>query len=504
MKFFVFIAALFHLYTFGQDTLQINQTTPPQEVPVDDSYQRFLEVVESSLFEYYKETWGKEKAYAIMDSLGYDCVEKPSFPDSIYIQRLNHLNEIAIIDIAINDEIIKTIKYFTNNRREYTAICIGRSKLYFPMYEEYLDKYNIPFELKYLSIIESGLRPTVKSRVGATGLWQFMYPTGRMFGLEIDSYIDERMDPVKSTDAACQYLKYLYGLYGDWNLALAAYNAGPGNVNKAIKRSGGKMDYWEIRPFLPKETQMYVPNFIAMMYMMTYYGEHNIQPKEAKVYLHEIDTLCLNSSIRISHLDSLIGMSNEDFLHLNPIYKLDIIPKTNPKQCIFLPIEKIDTFLTIENQLYTYDAYLDSTGQNYVELEKKKTHIVKENETLFQISQKYGVTVEEIRRWNNLNTTVIYPAQKLTIRIMEKKYYASPTAKTIASTEIKPASSETTSTAPKTTNDGTYKYYTLKSGESLWTVSQKLGIPFETIQALNKDLDPKRMQPGDLIKIGRL
>ena len=160
--------------------------------------------------------------------------------------------------------------------------------------------------------------------------------------------------------------------------------------------------------------------------------------------------------------------------------------------------------LTIENQLYTYDAYLDSTGQNYVELEKKKTHIVKENETLFQISQKYGVTVEEIRRWNNLNTTVIYPAQKLTIRIMEKKYYASPTAKTIASTEIKPASSETSSTAPKTTNDGTYKYYTLKSGESLWTVSQKLGIPFETIQALNKDLDPKRMQPGDLIKIGRL
>ena len=492
------------LHTFGQDSVMTITETPEEPNPDSLTYQRFLDVVENSLFEYYKETWGKEMAYAIIDSLGYEEDNKPQFSDSVYIARLNQLNESTIIDIEANEDVLKTVKYFVRNRRRFTAICIGRSKLFFPMYEEHLDKYNIPIELKYLSVIESGLRPTVKSRVGAAGLWQFMYRTGRMFGLDNDSYIDERMDPEMATDAACRYLKYLHGLYGDWSIALAAYNAGPGNVNKAIRRSGGKMDYWELRPFLPKETQMYVPNFIAMVYMMNYYADHNIVPREAKVYLHELDTVCLSSSIRISHLDTLIGISAEDFLYFNPVYKTDVVPKTEPGQCIYLPVEKIDTFLVIEDSLYNYDAYLDQTGQSFVALEKKKTHIVKQEETIAQIAQKYDVTINDIRGWNGLKSNKIYPGQRLTIRLTERKYIEGSSSTASNSSSGSSSSRSNNSSPPKTTQDGKYKYYTLKSGESLWTVSQKFGIPFATIQALNKDIDPKRMQPGDQIKIKRL
>lgn len=502
MRFLLTILLLSTLNLVAQDSTVVVSDSLPRPVVNEDSmtYQRFLETVESSLFSYYEETWGKDRAYAIIDSLGYDTDEKPVFSDSVYIERLKALNEQTIIEIEINDDLLKTVKYFANKRRRFTSVCLGRSKLYFPMYEEYLDSYNIPLELKYLSVIESGLRPNAKSRVGATGLWQFMYRTGRMFGLQNDSYVDERFHPELATDAACRYLKYLHGLYGDWSIALAAYNAGPGNVNKAIRRSGGQMNYWKLRPYLPKETQMYVPNFIAMLYMMNYYGEHNIVPREAQVYRHEVDTVCLQSSIRISHLDTLIGLSKDEFMLINPVYKTDVVPKTEPAQCIFLPVEKIDTFLVIEDSLYNYDAYLDSTGKSFVALEKKKTHVVLPDETLARIAEKYDVTVNEIRGWNGLRSSKIYPGQRLTVMLTERKYIEGSSTSSVR----KSSGSSSSSSSSKTSSDGRYKYYTLRSGENLWSVSQKFGIPFATIQALNKDIDPKRMQPGDKIKLERL
>lgn len=484
----------------------------PKEVDTT-AYMHFMDVVELSLFEFYKETWGQEKAYRIIDSLGYEENEKPVFDDAVYIERLKALNAKTIIEIEINSDVLNTVKYFVSKRRTFTAVCLGRSKLYFPMYERYLDNYKIPIELKYLSVIESGLRPTVKSKAGATGLWQFMYPTGRMYGLESDSYVDERMNPELATNAACQYLKYLHGLYGDWSMALAAYNAGPGNVNKAITRSGGKMTYWEIRPFLPQETQMYVPNFIAMLYMMTYYAEHNIVPKEAVVHYYEIDTVCLKSSIRITHIDSLLGISTEDFLILNPFYKTDMIPATEHQQCISLPRDKIALFLEKEDSLYALDMQFAATGSKYVTMEKKKVHTVKPDETILLVAEKYGVTSTDIRTWNGLRTNVIYPGQKLTIMVTEKKFIDNTGATTTGSTtttstSTKPVSNGTDSNNPAnsttTTNDGNYKYYALQSGESLWSVSQKLGIPFDRLQELNKGLDPKKMQPGQKIIVGTL
>jgi membrane-bound lytic murein transglycosylase D len=511
------VFVLLSLFTGCGLSAQVDSSLTILETNPDSlTYQRFIDMVETSMFEYYKETWGKENAYRIIDSLGYADDFKPAFSDDVYRERLAALDAKTIIDIEINSDVLNTVKYFVNKRRSFTAVCLGRSKLYFPMYEQYLDKYDIPMELKYLSVIESGLRPTVKSRVGATGLWQFMYATGRMYGLESDSYIDERMNPEMATDAACRYLKYLHGLYGDWSMALAAYNAGPGNVNKAIARSGGKMNYWDIRPFLPEETQMYVPNFIAMLYMMTYYAEHNIVPQEAKVYFYEVDTVCLNHAVRISHIDSILDITTEDFLHLNPVYKTDIIPQTEHKQCISLPLDKIGLFLQHEDSLYALDAYLDSTGSRFVSMEKKKTHIVQPNETLLMVAEKYGVTTTEIKEWNGLKTATIYPGQKLTIMLVEKKFLdnsGTTTGSTTGSTGSTGSSTNsgtgtgntgTTTSSTTTTTEGNYKYYSLQSGESLWTVSQKLGIPFERLQELNKGIDPKRLQPGQKIIIGTL
>jgi membrane-bound lytic murein transglycosylase D len=517
--FFTFFLITIGPLSFAQtDSLYTPETPNPDSLflttsnPDSLTYLRFIDVVESSIFEHYKETFGKEKAYDIIDSMGYEQDYKPTFPDSVYLDRLRKLDKSTIIDIEANEVVLNTVKYFVSKRRTFTAVCLGRSKLFFPMYETYLSHYGIPMELKYLSVIESGLRPTVKSRVGATGLWQFMYPTGRSYGLESDSYIDERMNPELATDAACKYLKYLYGLYGDWSMALAAYNAGPGNVNKAIARSGGKMTYWEIRPFLPEETQMYVPNFIAMLYMMTYYGEHNIVPQEVKMHFYEVDTVCLSSAVRISHIDSVIGISSEDFLYLNPVYKTDIIPHTETKQCISLPIDKIALFLQHEDSLYTLDAYLDSTGSRFVTMEKKKIHTVGPTETLVGVAEKYNVTMTQIKTWNNMKVSTVYPGQKLTIMISEKKFIdntsaaTGSTSTTSSSTSSSSSSSSSTSSGSSTTttNDGNYKYYALKSGESLWTVSQKFGIPFDDLQNMNKGIDPKRLQPGQKIIIGTL
>lgn len=501
MKIFVSIVLLCSSLLLQAQDSTVNYTGYEDTL----EYERFLETVENSLFEYYQETWGKERAYEVIDSMGYEESDRPTFPDSVYIARLDKLNKETIIDIESNEDMLTVLKYFVSKRRKFTALCLGRSKLFFPMYEEYLDKYDIPIELKYLSVIESGLRPTAKSRVGASGLWQFMYRTGRMYGLHSDSYIDERFDPEKATDAACRYLKFLYGMYGDWSIALAAYNAGPGNVNKAIRRSGGQMNYWSLRPFLPKETQMYVPNFIAMVYMMNYYPEHNIIPLEVKVYDHEVDTVCLTGTVRISYMDSIIGMSEEDFRYLNPTFKTDIIPESDQAMCITLPIEKIPVFLDHEQEIYGFEDRLDSLNMSFVTLEKKKIHYVKPEETMAEIGSEYNVTITDIKKWNGLSSTKIYPGQKLTIMVPERKYVAKTEASTVQkSTSSSSSSSSSSSKKIDYSYDGKYKYYTLQNGESLWTVSQKLGIPFAQIQELNRDLDPKKMQPGDKIRIKKI
>jgi len=474
-----------------------------QEKEADSSldtlqYLHFIDVAENALIQYYKEISGKDNSDSIIQQLGYTDDDVPEFSDSIYCARLAEMNERSPFHLDCNENVLTTIHYFARKRRNFTRITLNRSKLYFPMYEEKLAKYNMPIELKYLSVIESGLRPQVKSRAGALGLWQFMYRTGKMFGLTEDSYIDERMDPEKATEAACMYLKKLYGMYDDWNMALAAYNAGPGNVNKAIRRSGGKMTYWEIRPYLPKETQGYVPNFIAMSYMMTHYAEHNIKPLKDVVYDFELDTVCLKQGVHMVTIDSILDISIAEIQRFNPIYKTSYIPKTNPPQCISLPVPYIKNWIAFEDSIYTLDSLIyalpsneapsTSSSQQVSSRPQGKTiHIVRSGESLSVIARRYGTTVSKLMDWNGLRSTQLKIGQKLTV-------YGKNTALS------SPKQEEKNEPVVKISRKGAV-YHTIKSGDNFWELSKKYGTTVDAIEQLNSGLDPKDLKMGQKIRV---
>ncbi|MGV3630147.1 MAG: LysM peptidoglycan-binding domain-containing protein [Bacteroidota bacterium] len=410
---------------FGQ------QPRKPKPVVKDSiSSQAFLLMVEQSLESFYAE-YAKDANYdSIIDALEFEANQVPEVSDEIICERLAKMNELSPFHLDCNPTTISVIRFFNKNRRSFIRIALGRSKLYFDMYEAALDKYDLPIDLRFLSVIESGLRPQVKSPAGALGLWQFMYGTGKMYGLKENTFFDERMDPHKSTDAACRYLKKLYDIYGDWNLALAAYNAGPGNINKAIRRSGGKRTYWEVRPFLPRETQGYVPNFIAAAYLMTYHAEHNLVPMEAKIHYAQLDTICLGKGVHMETISKLLDWNTDEIHALNPTYKRSYIPQTTPAQCISGPLMKIGKLVSLEDSLYVMERKTYGSGgqiipQNSNPLVEAKSddsdsldqmalegytfinHKVRKGETLTRISQKYKVTNSQVMEWNKLRSTKV-------------------------------------------------------------------------------------------------
>lgn len=445
--------------------------------------QAFLNTIEQSLQAFYAES--------LMDNANYDLSlyddKFVTFPDSVYCERLNELNKLSPFHLDCNKDVLNTIDFFVRKRRKFIAVVMGRSALYFNLYEEKLADHNMPIELKYLSVIESGLRPQVKSRAGALGLWQFMYRTGKMYGLTENSYIDERMDPVKATEAACKYLKFLHGLYDDWNMALAAYNAGPGNVNKAIRRSGGKMTYWEIRPYLPRETQGYVPNFIAVSYLMNYYDQHNIKPIPAVIHDFQVDTVCLKGALHFETIDSLIGWSKEDIFMLNPIYKTPFIPETEPAQCISIPNLLLEKWISFEDSLYVLEDSIYNSVIAPIENENRKnqdeiTHIVRSGESLSVIANKYSTSVNKIMDWNNLRSTKLRVGQKLVI------YGKNPPKKS-------------NNVVQNSSNDKDAKYHTVRSGDNYWEISKKYGTNVATIESLNPNLNPTDLKIGQKVRV---
>jgi membrane-bound lytic murein transglycosylase D len=426
MKYSINLLLFFSFLSF----FSLPQSNPSSKLNLDSlNNDRFINTIEQSIEAFYKDYVNQSSYTSIKSKLESEPNGIPDFLDETYCERLKNMSEMSPFKFDCNEHTLATIRFFAKNRRSFIKIVMGRSALYFDMYEEQLAKYNLPIELKYLSVIESGLRPQVKSKAGALGLWQFMYGTGKMFGLTENSYIDERMDPVKATDAACRYLKRLFDIYGDWNLALAAYNAGPGNVNKAIKRSGGKTTYWEVRPFLPRETQGYVPNFVAAAYLMTYFEEHNLVPAEAKIHYAQLDTICLQKGIHMQTIEELIDWSVDEIQTLNPIYKTTYIPFTENKQCISGPLSKVGKLVSLERQLYELED--EMYGKN-VKLEEESivqnqdlpegnykytffTHKVKSGETLYSIASKYSVSTKEIMNWNNLSSAKVTVGKVLKI-----------------------------------------------------------------------------------------
>ncbi|WP_298072894.1 lytic transglycosylase domain-containing protein [uncultured Bacteroides sp.] len=366
------------------------------------------------------------KAKTYID-LGKDCStshENPLFSDSIYINRLWRMP--VIIEMPYNEIVRKFIDMYATRLRDQVAFMLSACNFYMPIFEKALDAYDLPLELKYLPIIESALNPSAVSRTGAAGLWQFMLQTGKLYGLESNSLVDERRDPIKATWAAARYLKDLYGIYNDWNLVIAAYNCGPGTINKVIRRAGGKTDYWVIYNYLPRETRGYVPAFIAANYIMSYYCKHNICPMETNIPA-ATDTIQVSRNLHFDQIVDICHVPMDELKSLNPQYKRSIIPGDSKPQTLRLPMNAISTFIDNQDTIYNHrQAELfknrrtvvvasSSASKNVTGNGKPIIYKIKKGDTLGGIAQRYGVSVSKLMSWNGLTGNKIREGKTLKI-----------------------------------------------------------------------------------------
>lgn len=441
------------------------------------------ELYNSSLFDTLQNTITK---------LDYNPVEYNNLPTPMLKQRLEELNQRTPFNIAYNPSLESVIKSFLKNRRKSLERLMTMSQFYFPLFEQELDNYDIPLEIKYLAIVESALNPRARSRVGATGLWQFMFTTGKMYDLDVSSYVDERSDPIAATKAACEYLASLYKIFGDWDLALAAYNSGPGNVTKAIRRSGGYENYWNIRPYLPRETAGYLPAFLATMYIFEYAEEHGFKAKKADIPYFETDTVHIKKTITFDQISELMDIEVEKLQFLNPSYKLDIIPYVKEKEYVLrLPKEQIGKFVAHEDSIYAHvEKELAKREKPLPQLFNQPSRVryrVRNGDYLGKIANRYGVRVSDIRRWNGMRNNNIRVGQRLTI--YPRKAGGAPAPKT------KKQTSKTTAVVSGN------KVYTVRSGDSLWTIAQKFpGISVQNIKDWN-GISGNKLKPGQKLKL---
>src|ERR1051326_2373658 len=430
----------------------------------------------------------------------------PDYSDSVYAMRLAKLDAESPFDLVYNPAVRSYIELYAVRRRAMMERMLGMTQMYFPMMEEILDKYKMPLELKYLAIVESALNPSARSRCGAVGLWQFMYSTGKLQGLKITSYVDERSDPYKSTEAACQFLQFLYDMFGDWEMVLAAYNSGPGNVSKAIRRSGVKTTYWEIRPFLPRQSQGYVPAFIAVNYVMTHAEEHNPYPAMPRMTAADVDTLNIKQELSFQQISKILDMPVEDIQYLNPCYKRCTVPYSEGEcYTLCLPLAKIGTFISNEDKIYEY-AKKDSLMQTLAIQQVAKTYVVRKGETVSRVAKKFGCTPEDIQAWNHLRKPKLHSGQVLTVFIPVKGNATIASAKNISSENSsakKSTQAETKSSADTTSVSSSNQkvhYVTVRKGDSLWNIAQENGVTLEQLKQWN-NIPEGKIMVGQKLKI---
>jgi membrane-bound lytic murein transglycosylase D len=469
-----------------------------------------------------------------------DLYSTKNIPDSVFIERLKALN--SAVELPYNQTVRNTIAFYAERRRQKVEIMLGLVDYYFPLFEEVLDKYNLPLELKYLAIIESALNPKALSRAGACGLWQFMLGTGKLYKLEINSYVDERRDPLKATEAAARYLSNLYKIYGDWHMVIAAYNCGPGNLNKAIKRSGGKTNYWEVYNRLPKETRGYVPAFIAASYIVNYYQMHNYHPQRPN-FSFSTDTIQVSNSINLKQIAEQLTLDIEMLRNINPMYKRDIIPATATKKYpLVLPVESIDKYIDMEQEILAHNReqyFPDNKIKDPVPSTSSKStkstpptdvsgkdqvfYTVKAGDNVGFIASWFDVKLSDLKYWNNLRGNLINVGQKLTLYVpagtadhysklntlsfaeKQQQIGATVTA-TVPDTKVEKATIATTNTVSNTTNatssEGNYHYYTVKRGDNPWSIAKKYpGTTAEAIQKLNGITNSRGLYIGQQLKI---
>ena len=453
------------------------------------------------------------------------------FSDSIYEAALKKIP--TTFPLVYNQKVKDWIEMYIRRGKMLIPTILGLSKYYFPRIEEVLDQYGIPLELKYLTVVESALNPRAVSRAGATGLWQFMYGTGKMYDLQVTTLVDERRDPDKETIAAARLLKDMYAMYGDWALVIAAYNCGPGNVNKAIRRSGGKTDFWEIYPWLPKETRGYVPAFISVNYIMNNYAAHGYQPIDVSMPVYS-DTVMITNKLHFGQVSGVLGISIDELRELNPQYKKDIIPGDIKPSALRLPADFSVRFAAQEKEIYAYQdsiffapvnaqAYVKqattrtSTSSRYYEPEpcdnsvpagtSKLIYTVKQGDTFGFIANWYDVSVSKVKCWNNVSGNRINVGQKITVYVPTKRLNSYKNIDNMTFEQKQSMKSNQivqTSKAAGKDLDPKFEYYTIRKGDNLSSIAAHYpGISDKDIMTINGFTanDVRRLQIGQVIKI---
>lgn len=458
-------------------------------------------------------------------------------PTDLLKQRLAAMDAKSPFNIEYNQGLENIIKSFLKNRKKSFSRLMAISEYYFPMFEEALAKQNIPLEIKYLAVVESALNPKAVSRVGATGLWQFMYQTAKLYNLNIDSYVDERCDPLKSSEAAAQYMTNMYAIFGDWDLVLASYNSGPGNVAKAIRRSGGQQNYWNIRKNLPKETQGYVPAFLATMYIYEYHNEHGIKPDRALVKHFATDTIMIKRQMSFKQISDLLDIPVAQLQMLNPSYKMNVVPFYQDKNhYLRLPKDKIAIFASNEDKIYAYAQYeydlrekpfqaikplVVNDSVNYTEerisVAKTKYYKVRRGDNLSEIADKYNVSIGEIKKWNHLkNNSLAYgkslkiittesvvrtvrkepKINKVLLELDSDKKVASANDKSGVKETVKGSSKKDTLSAEKAT------YYVVQKGDNLSNIAKRHNVTIDEIKEWNQ-LSGTSVQIGTSLQVSK-
>ncbi len=425
-----------------------------------------------------------------MDSVRFES----NVPDEVYLERIKRMN--SFITLPYNDIVRNYIILYSEKMPTKMSQILGLCQYYMPIFEEILNRYDMPEELKAMAVIESALNPLAVSRVGAKGMWQFMYATAKMYGLHIDSFVDERMDPVKSAEAAAQYLQDAYEIFGDWNLAIASYNCGAGNVNKAIRRSGGRRAFWDIYPYLPRETRGYVPAFVGALYTMTYYKEHGIRPEAIAMPVH-VDTFKIDEMVHLKQVRDLTGAPLEELKNLNPQYRHEIIPGNEREYILRIPYTYTNAFIEYEDSLAKHNA---AEYFNPVTLKKIKdggdgeriVYRVKSGDYLGRIASRHRCTVAQIKRWNNLKSNDIRVGQRLVI-------YRGGVSSSSSSSSSKSATSSSVSTTSAQAPSGAVTYI-VRKGDVLGKIAERHGCTVAQIKAWN-DLTSNNIQVGQKLKV---
>lgn len=450
----------------------------------------------------------------------------PDLDDSVFISRLAGIP--SAIELTYNKQVRSYLDLYTKTRRKQVSLMLGLSDYYFPMIEAKLDAYGLPLELKYLPIIESALNPVAKSRVGAQGMWQFMLGTAKLYKLNVNSYVDERLDPERSTEVACKYLKELYSIFGDWHMVIAAYNCGPGNMKKAITRAGGKKNYWDVFYYLPRETRGFVPAFIAAAYIMNYSQDHGFYAVKPVLPIRS-DTVLVSHELHLGQVSEVLGLDLSTLHMLNPLYRRKILPAAGGPYPLRLPEEKIGTFITLQDSIRNYkqSIYLAKNNLDKEPTRAGKTkpkllvpsgddvalsYTVKSGDNLGYISSWYGVDITSLKDWNGLAGNSLRSGQTLIVYVPKSKSgelqsinslnFDDKQARLGKVAGTSQAGQDFVQSAPAGSKDQ-FVLYTVRSGDNLWTIAQKYpGISHEDIMKLNQ-MTGSKLQTGQVLKIKR-